>query len=67
MRLFFFFFQEGSGAGPVFPKADARELKGKGTRKQGAQKDPLCAVPQDQNQRDWAGDTQEYNRVSVLS
>lgn len=45
MLLFFSFFQEGSGTGPVFPKADARELKGEETSGRGAQKDPLMLVP----------------------
>lgn len=35
------FFQERSGAGPVFPKADAGELKGEATTGKGAQSNPL--------------------------
>lgn len=47
MSLFPPFFQEGSGAGPVFPKADAGELKGEETTGQGAQRRPLCVGLQD--------------------
>lgn len=43
MPLFLLFFQERSRTGPVFPKADAGELKGEETTGQGAQREPLCA------------------------